>query len=146
MNKFRLSSQYNYIETFDSFDRCFSCNKNLFNFFVLKSLDIQVSNLKKSTKLILDTYLFSEFLIGQKKASYLQQKTNLSFFKTTIQSKKIFLFMEIVLHSIFMERQFIKRLQNVTVMNLSFFLPYATLEKLLLQSSIYNISISTSKY
>nr|YP_009490384.1 hypothetical protein GreduCDS01 [Gracilaria edulis]AWH62516.1 hypothetical protein GreduCDS01 [Gracilaria edulis] len=138
MNKFRLNSQYNYIEIFDSFEKHFSCNKVFFNFFISKVLKIQVINLEKSVKLILDKCLFLELLTGQRKVLNKKIKKDESFFKITIKKKKIFFFLEIIFHSIFMEQQFTKKLQNIKVANLVFFLPYTVLEKLLLQLSIYN--------
>nr|YP_010199606.1 hypothetical protein LKZ37_mgp01 [Gracilaria cearensis]UAD89464.1 hypothetical protein [Gracilaria cearensis] len=140
MNQFRLNSQSSFIEVFDSLDNSFSKNKGLL---IFNTLDcVQVSyEFEKLSRIIFTNNLFLECLINQKFLFAYKQnlkKRKSLFFIATIRRYKVFLFLEILLHSIFLTRQSIINWHKVRVGCLDLFWPNAVLDKLLINTLIQN--------
>nr|YP_009504395.1 hypothetical protein GrchoCDS025 [Gracilaria chouae]AWX65725.1 hypothetical protein GrchoCDS025 [Gracilaria chouae] len=132
MNQYRLNNQSNFIEVFDSLDNCFSKNKGTLMFTALNYAQISCK-IEKVSKTAFPYSLFLECLIGQKlKFSYNQnlKKRKSLFFVATVRDCKMFLFFEILLHSIFLIGQSVINWYKIRVGFLDFFWPDAVLDKL----------------
>nr|YP_009490459.1 hypothetical protein GrtexCDS025 [Gracilaria textorii]AWH62616.1 hypothetical protein GrtexCDS025 [Gracilaria textorii] len=133
MNQFRLKSQSNFIEIFDSLDNSFSKKRG---FLIFKPLNcVQVSyEFEKLSKIVFSDNLFLESFLGQK--LYFSYKKDLRkqkslYFIATVRGYKIFPFLEILLHSIFLIRQSVINWHNIKISCLDLFWPSAVLDKLL---------------
>nr|YP_011003678.1 hypothetical protein V2418_mgp01 [Gracilaria eucheumatoides]WPS66080.1 hypothetical protein [Gracilaria eucheumatoides] len=146
MKELRLSSQYNYIETFDLFDNNITNNnQGSSSFNGQKSFKVQSENFKDFTQLVLHNNLFLEFLTGQKAFSDFESNlfnSKMNFLKVTLRKTKIFLFMEVILHNIFIKWQINKMLHIIKVTDFTLFLSYVIFEKLFSQMSVSKIIIS----
>nr|YP_010199631.1 hypothetical protein LK223_mgp01 [Gracilaria cervicornis]UAD89489.1 hypothetical protein [Gracilaria cervicornis] len=140
MNQFRLNSQSNFIEIFDSLDNDFSKNKSLLIFNTLNYVQMSYK-FEELSKVIFPNNLFLECLLSQKLYfSYkqnLKKRKSLSFI-ATIRGYKVFLFLEILLHSIFLIRQSIINWSKIKVDHLDFFWPSTVLNKLLINTILQN--------
>nr|YP_010199806.1 hypothetical protein LK226_mgp01 [Gracilaria ornata]UAD89764.1 hypothetical protein [Gracilaria ornata] len=137
MNQFRLNNQSNFIEIFDSLDSNFSKRKSLL---IFNTLDyIQVScKFEELSKKIFPNNLFLECFLSQK--PYFSPNQKLKKRKSlysivTIRSYKVFLFLEILLHSIFLMHQSIINWHKIKISCLDFFWSGVVLNKLLLNNT-----------
>nr|YP_010199531.1 hypothetical protein LK149_mgp01 [Gracilaria baiana]UAD89389.1 hypothetical protein [Gracilaria baiana] len=136
MSQFRLNCQSNFIEVFDSLDNRFSNNKG---FLIFKGLScVQVSyKFKKLSKIIFPNILFLECLQSQKFLFFDHQ--NLKKLKSllvlgTLRKDAVFLFLEILLHSIFLKHKFTANCHKVKVSYLDLFWPNMVLDKLMINT------------
>nr|YP_010199831.1 hypothetical protein LK101_mgp01 [Gracilaria tikvahiae]UAD89839.1 hypothetical protein [Gracilaria tikvahiae] len=132
MNQCRLNNQSNFIEVFDLLDSSFFKNKGSLMF--TASDCVQVSyKFEKVSKIAFPCSLFLECLSGQKlRFSYKQdfKNQNSLFFVATIRGYKVFLFFEILLHSIFLIGPAVINWYKIKVSCLDFFWPNMVLDKL----------------
>nr|YP_009019515.1 hypothetical protein [Gracilaria salicornia]AHG53102.1 hypothetical protein [Gracilaria salicornia]AMR57152.1 hypothetical protein [Gracilaria salicornia]UAD89814.1 hypothetical protein [Gracilaria salicornia] len=140
MNQFRLSNQFNFIDMFDSLDNTLSKNKN---FFVLNILNyFQVfCKLKKISRISSANYLFLECLVSQKTLllnNKSRKKQNSVFLKVTIRNIKKFLFLEVLLHTVFLIHQPVIKWYKIKIEFLDLLWPPLVLDKLLLNTPLWD--------
>nr|YP_010199756.1 hypothetical protein LK367_mgp01 [Gracilaria isabellana]UAD89714.1 hypothetical protein [Gracilaria isabellana] len=132
MNQCRLNDQSNFIEVFDLLDSSFLKNKGSLMFTAPNCARVSYK-FEKLSKIVFPYSLFLEYLSGQKlRFSYKQdfKKQKSLFFVATIRGHKVFLFYEILLHSIFLMGQAIINWYKIKVSCLDFFWPNMVLDKL----------------
>nr|YP_010199731.1 hypothetical protein LK224_mgp01 [Gracilaria flabelliformis]UAD89689.1 hypothetical protein [Gracilaria flabelliformis] len=137
MNQFRLNNQSNFIEVFDSLDSNFSRRKSLLIFNTLNCIQVSCK-FEKLSKIILPNNLFLECFLNQKLYFFRNQnfkKQKSLYFMATIRGYKVFLFLEILLHSIFLMHQFIINWHKIKISCLDLFWPSAVLDKLLMNNT-----------
>nr|YP_011017035.1 hypothetical protein V2792_mgp01 [Gracilaria hainanensis]WQB61713.1 hypothetical protein [Gracilaria hainanensis] len=140
MNQFRLNNQFNFVEIFDSLDNNFLKNTG---FLIFKNLDcFQVFyKFERLSRVIFMNYLLLECLTSRK--IWLPYEQNLKkqkflFLKATIRGNQIFLFLEILLHSMFLISKPIINWYKLKIEHFNFFLSNVILNKLLMNALIQN--------
>nr|YP_009511861.1 hypothetical protein [Gracilaria gracilis]AXI97738.1 hypothetical protein [Gracilaria gracilis] len=136
MNQFRLSSQCNFIEVFDSLDSSFLDNKR---FLLANTLDcFQISSkFENLSKLIFIPHLFLECIATQKFFFLPERKQRSSLFLiTTIRRLRVFLFLEMLLYSVFSIQQDTINSHKIKIASLDLFWPNIILDKFLIPTLI----------
>nr|YP_010199781.1 hypothetical protein LK227_mgp01 [Gracilaria multipartita]UAD89739.1 hypothetical protein [Gracilaria multipartita] len=140
MNHFRLNSQSNFIEMFDSLDNSFSKKKSLLIFNTLDNVQVSCK-FEKLSKIIFPNNLFLECFLSQKLYFFCKQnlkKQKSLYFIATIRSYRVFIFLEILLHSIFLIRQSIINWCKIKIGCLDLLWPSVVLDKLLINTILQN--------
>nr|YP_009490409.1 hypothetical protein GrspinORF143 [Gracilaria spinulosa]AWH62541.1 hypothetical protein GrspinORF143 [Gracilaria spinulosa] len=135
MNQFRLYSQSNFIEIFDSLDNSLSKTRRLLIFNKLKCVQISYE-LEKLSKIFFPINLFLECFSSQK-LYYLYKQKSL-YCVAIIRGYKVFLFLEILLHSIFLIRQSMINWHEIKISCLDLFWPSVILDKLWINTILQN--------
>nr|YP_009511811.1 hypothetical protein [Gracilaria caudata]AXI97688.1 hypothetical protein [Gracilaria caudata] len=139
MNQLRLSNQYHFIGVFDSIDSNFKKTREPLVFNTPNCLQVY-NKFEKLSKITFTNNLFLECLVGQKFFIYNQnlRQKNFTSLIATVRNKRTFLFLEILLHSLFLIHQPNINIKKIKITYLDFFLPHVVLDKLFMQTLMQN--------